>query len=372
MSLRRNPQAVSLHVEDKNVPALKCISLLLLVILPGMAQNLMLQGQVSDETGAVIPNAKILLEDPSGVVRSVQSASDGRYSFSGLPPNDYVLNATAPQLGLKAPLRVTVRSSSQTVNIVLQVFVHTQQVTVDENAKPTVSTDAAANASALVLQGADLDALSDNTDDLAADLQALAGPGAGPNGGSIFIDGFSGGQLPPKNSIREIRINQNPFSPEYDKLGFGRIEIFTKPGTDKFHGDFGYNFATDKWNSRNPYAVEKAPFHLHELREMLSGPLSKRASFNLIFLREWVDNGNVVNAVILNRRPWRSPRSLIRPWPSFAERLSRPALITRSAPTTRSASDILTIAISFAMRAPGHSTSRLGAITTMQSARRYR
>ena len=68
------------------------------------------------------------------------------------------------------------------------------------------------------------------------DLQALAGPSAGPNGGQIYIDGFTGGQLPPKSSIREIRINQNPFSAEYDKLGYGRIEIFTKPGTDKYHG----------------------------------------------------------------------------------------------------------------------------------------
>ena len=49
---------------------------------------------------------------------------------------------------------------------------------------------------------------------LQADLQALAGPSAGPGGGAIFIDGFSGGQLPSKESIREIRINQNPFSPE--------------------------------------------------------------------------------------------------------------------------------------------------------------
>jgi hypothetical protein len=64
----------------------------------------------------------------------------------------------------------------------------------------------------------------------------LAGPSAGPNGGQIYIDGFTGGQLPPKSSIREIRINQNPFSAEYDKLGYGRIEMFTKPGTDKFHG----------------------------------------------------------------------------------------------------------------------------------------
>ena len=95
----------------------------------------------------------------------------------------------------------------------------------------------------VVLRGDDLDALSDDPDDLLSDLQALAGPSAGPNGGSIFIDGFSGGELPPKESIREIRINQNPFSPEYDKLGYGRIEIFTKPGTDKYHGTVNYNFA---------------------------------------------------------------------------------------------------------------------------------
>src|ERR1039457_6917857 len=97
------------------------------------------------------------------------------------------------------------------------------------------------NASALVLRGKDLKALADDPETLQADLEAPAGPSARPGGGSIFIDGFSGGQLPPKDSIREIRINQNPFSPEYDKIGFGRIEIFTKPGTDKFHGAAYYN-----------------------------------------------------------------------------------------------------------------------------------
>ena len=87
-----------------------------------------------------------------------------------------------------------------------------------------------------MIKGKDLDALSDDPDELQSELTALAGPSAGPNGGQIYIDGFTGGQLPPKSSIREIRINQNPFSAQYDKLGYGRIEILTKPGTDKFHG----------------------------------------------------------------------------------------------------------------------------------------
>jgi hypothetical protein len=152
----------------------------------------------------------------------------------------------------------------------------------------------------VVLRGEDLDALSDNPTDLAADLEALAGPAAGPNGGSIFIDGFSGGDLPPKDAIREIRINSNPFSAEYDKLGFGRIEIFTKPGSDKFRGSIGYNFANDFWNSRNAYAAQKAPFHLDEFSGTLSGPINKRASFNFNVIREMNDNGNVINGVTLD------------------------------------------------------------------------
>src|SRR6185437_2556299 len=128
-------------------------------------------------------------------------------------------------------------------DIELQVASTAQKITVAENPGPAVTTDPSNNASALVMRGSDLDALADDPDDLQADLQALAGPSAGPNGGSIFIDGFSGGDLPPKESIREIRINQNPFAPEYDRLGLGRIEIFTKPGADHYRGTINYNFA---------------------------------------------------------------------------------------------------------------------------------
>ena len=86
-----------------------------------------------------------------------------------------------------------------------------------------------------------------------SELSALAGPAAGPNGGQIYIDGFTGGQLPPKSSIREIRINQNPFSAEYDRPGFGRVEIFTKPGTDKFHGNAQLNGFDKAFNTGSPF-----------------------------------------------------------------------------------------------------------------------
>ncbi len=113
--------------------------------------------------------------------------------------------------------------------------------------------------------------LSDDPEDLQADLEAMAGPSAGPGGGSIFIDGFSSGEIPPKESIREVRINQNPFSPEFDKLGLGRIEILTKPGSDQYHASLNYNFANQFWNSRNPYSGPKAPLSLNEFENTLSG-----------------------------------------------------------------------------------------------------
>ena len=223
------------------------------------------------------------------------------------------MSASAPQLTLIAPVKVKLGAAPQTVNLVLSIVAEKQQVTVEESNKPAVSIEASSNASAMVIRGADLDALSDNTDDLAADLTALAGPSAGPDGPGIFIDGFSGGQIPPKSSIREVRINQNPFSPEFDKLGFGRVEILTKPGTDQFHADLGYNIANDALNSRNPYAAQKAPFRLHELREGLSGSLSKKSSFTLNAVREWVDNGNVVNGVVRGSAPAGQSRLPTRP-----------------------------------------------------------
>jgi Carboxypeptidase regulatory-like domain len=281
---------------------LRCLVALGVAVLPVIAQSLTLRGRVTDETGALLPGARIALTGPGGVAKSTRAANDGTFSFSDLPAGEYAVAASAPGLAMAEPLKVSIQSGSQMLTLVLRVAAEKQAVNVQENSGPAVSTESAANASAVVMSGTDLDALSEDPDDLLADLQALAGPGAGPSGGSLFIDGFSGGELPPKNSIREIRINQNPFSPEYDKLGLGRIEIFTRPGTDKFHADLGYNYANDWWDSRNPYAADKAPFHLHELRELVSGALGKRASFSLNLIREWVDNGNAVNAVVVDPR----------------------------------------------------------------------
>jgi len=267
-----------------------------------LAQNSLLRGIVTDDSGAVVPGATVTLAGPAGLEKTTVTGGDGSYTFPALPSGDYVVQASAPQLALPQPRTISLRAGALTLNLRLSVASTTQQIVVEENAGPAVSTDAASNASATVLRGDDLAALSDDPEDLQADLEAMAGPSAGPGGGSIFIDGFSTGELPPKDSIREIRINQNPFSPEFDKLGLGRIEILTKPGSDQYHASLNYNFANQFWNSRNPYSAEKAPLSLNEFENTLSGPINKRTSFALTANQNNVDNGAIVNAVTLDPR----------------------------------------------------------------------
>ena len=263
------------------------------------AQTATLQGRVSDQTGAVIPGAKITASDAAGRKFSVASRIDGTYSIVGLSPGEYSIQAAAPDLTLRGPVEITLQPGVQTQDLQLSVVLVSQQIAVHSSAE-TVTVDPSTNASATVLRGADLNALSDDATDLAADLQALAGPGAGPSGGEVFVDGFSGGEIPSKDSIREVRLNQNPFSPEYDKLGLGRIEIFTKPGSDKFRGTVFYNFSDDFWNSRNPYAAEKAPFLLREYGGNIGGPINVRSSFFMDVRRDATDNGSIINGVTID------------------------------------------------------------------------
>src|ERR1017187_77941 len=277
-----------------------CVFLLGLMTTALAAQTGTLRGQVTDQSGAVIPGASVTLTGAAGLVKTTAADDHGRYVFADLVPGDYVLQVSAPQLVLPRPAKVALKPGLHTLNLQLTVASIAEKLTVQEDAGPSISTGASNNASALVLQGDDLQALSDDPNDLEEDLQALAGPSAGPNGGSLFIDGFSGGELPAKQSIREIRINQNPFSAEYDKLGYGRIEIFTKPGMDKYRATVDYNLGTEVWNSRNPYSAQKAPFLLNEFEGNGGGPIGKRASFTLDAQRNMVDNGSITNGVTLD------------------------------------------------------------------------
>ncbi len=257
-----------------------------------------LRGAVTDPTGAVIPQATVTATSASGKTFTATSDSAGNYVLRGLPPSTYSLRTTATGFAVNTtPAIIVTAGAAKHVDISLAIEVAQQNVEVTTD-NPTVSTDAASNANAVVLKDKDLDQLSDDPDELSAELTALAGPSAGPNGGQIYIDGFTAGQLPPKSAIREIRINQNPFSAEYDKLGFGRIEILTKPGTDKLHGQFFVQGNTKAFNSQNPFATYIPDYHTVQYDGNVSGSLGKKASFFFNFDRRNIQDNNIISATL--------------------------------------------------------------------------
>lgn len=257
-----------------------------------------IRGTVTDPDGALVPQAAVTVASGGGSSKKVTSDASGAFAATQLVPGRYTVTVAAKGFTTATVTDVMVTSGKTTsANVKLDISVESQ-VNVSAQAEG-VSTSPDENANALVIKGKDLDALSDDPDDLQNELTALAGPSAGPSGGEIYIDGFTGGQLPPKSSILEIRINRNPFSAEYDKLGYGRIEILTKPGTQKMHGFFMIDGNDKAFNALNPFVTSEPSYYTTFLVGNVSGSLGKGASwFASVFQRNNHSN-SIINAEIL-------------------------------------------------------------------------
>ncbi len=259
-----------------------------------------LRGQVVDSLGAAIVGATVIAVDANGKEKTTVTNNQGEYTINGLAPGTYVVRTTATGFGFYENAAVNITDGKRE-ELIITLTVEAVTENVEVSGANQISTDSDNNASATVLKDKDLEALPDDPNELEAALQALAGPSAGPNGGQIYIDGFTGGRIPPKDAIREIRINQNPFSAEFERLGFGRIEILTKPGSDKWRGQAFMNFNDESLNSRNPFSLNRASTQQRFYGGNISGPVQKgKSSFFLDVSNRQIDNSAVVNALILD------------------------------------------------------------------------
>ena len=257
-----------------------------------------LRGQVMDSSGGSVANAKVQVTTPAGQILARTTDANGAFAVTDLAPGNYHLAVSVAGFAPNEQGVQITAGQVQQLTVSLEVATQQQEVTVSEVA-PTVDASPSSNASAVVMQGTDLEAFSDDPDQLQADLRALAGPSEGPEGGQIFIDGFTGGQLPPKSSIREVRINVNPFSAEFDQMGFGRIEVLTRPGTNAFHGRFSVLGNASFLNTKSPFvtAANQVPYNTVNYDGNISGALRRVASFTFSAFRRNINNSAIVNAV---------------------------------------------------------------------------
>src|SRR5215475_9701565 len=246
--------------------------IIILFVVNGNAQTARLSGKAVDPSGALIAGADVKLMGPANsTITETKTGPDGSFSIEA-PPGSYALEISAEGLE-KAVQGISIGANNQPLTVTLALPKITQEVSVEEN-PTTISLDPENNQTALVLKEDDIQSLPDDEDELTAYLTELAGPrAAGAGGVQFIIDGFFGARLPPKDQIKEIRINTNPFTTEYSRAGFGRIEIITKPGTGRMRGNLNFNLRNDAMNATQFNAPDKLPYSRQNFQANVSGPI---------------------------------------------------------------------------------------------------
>ncbi len=254
------------------------------------------RGVVLDASGALIVNAAVDLVQ-GGTDRTTRTDRTGHFQFEA-PAGIYSLVIKAagfePFQGTE-----TIVAGGRDVSLRVTLAIRTEQQDVNVPSETAASTDADANKSALVFKGGQLDVFSNDPAIMQLQLQALSG---GSPGGSaaLYVDGFSSGAMPPKENIREVHINENPFKSESSEFGRGRIDIFTKPGSNQWHGSVEFNYGNSTLNARNPYTGPQPAYSNDYSVADLSGPLGKKASIFISAQRSDLSQNAAVNAVTVD------------------------------------------------------------------------
>jgi carboxypeptidase family protein/TonB-dependent receptor-like protein len=258
-----------------------------------------LHGTVVDETNAYIPAAPITLDDGKGNKYTAQTDDRGRYRFNA-KPGIYTLSVEVEGFAKYAEEIDLTGKRKDAFDVKLKVAL-AEQVEVKDNSA-AISTEPDKNLSAITLTEKDLEALPDDPDEMLQTLKQMAGAAGGGDDASVYVGGFrERGQIPPKEAILRISINQNPFSAEYSEPGNFRIEIITKPGADTFHGGFRFNFNDESLNARNASFLDKPAYQMRNFGANFSGPIIRnRWGFFFDMERRDQDENELVNATILN------------------------------------------------------------------------
>lgn len=262
-----------------------------------------IRGVIKDEHGAVIVDAIVTLTRDGERARTTRSDAQGRFGFIGLQSRDYAIKVEAKGFAAYEQLLNMQSLRSEPFTITLYPTVK-ETVVVDADAADAAM-DPERAAGTLILKERDIAALPDDPDELYGRLQLMAASSGGvPGGATVTVDGFIvHGRLPSKGSIREIRINPDLYSAEYDKAPYrgGRIEILTKPGAEAFHGSAFFSFNDSALNARNAFALTRPPSRTRRYGIDFGGPIVPRKSgFYINLERRDIDEANIINALVLN------------------------------------------------------------------------
>src|SRR5437879_2696367 len=267
-------QSYAVSIFTRNMKHGRCLIFILFLFAANVqAQTVKLSGTAVDSSGGLVVGADVTLLGPGDTAVAItKTGPDGIFNLEATP-GAYALEISAEGFEKIVQGISIAPTNNRPVAVNLSIAKITQEVEVQDDPK-LISLTPDNNQTALVLKEDDIQSLPEDEDELTNYLTQLAGPRAAATGGVQFmVDGFLGGRIPPKDQIREIRINTNPFTTEYSRAGFGRIEIITKPGTGRMRGNFNFNLRNDALNATQFNAPQKLPYSRQNFQGNMSGPL---------------------------------------------------------------------------------------------------
>jgi len=234
---------------------------------------------VIDQSGAIIPNAivtAVRMDDPAKTVLGpVKTTDKGLATLTDLQPGVYLIEAEFPGFDKRTMKDVRLRSGENKQVAILVIQGLQDSVTVARD-KQIAATDPKSTFETK-LSREQIEALSDDPDDMRRQIMEMGGPDA-----VLRIDSFVGGQLPPKSQIKSIHIARDQFAAESHFAGAHFIDIITQPGMGPIRGGTNFRLRDSALNARNPMTATKGAEQTRSYGFNLGGSLLKnRTSFNL-------------------------------------------------------------------------------------------
>ncbi|HEY7544556.1 MAG TPA: TonB-dependent receptor, partial [Blastocatellia bacterium] len=236
-----------------------------------------------DPMGAAIVAAKVRVKSKDGDERVAETNEKGEATIAGVRPGRYQVVVKAEGFTAREFKDYNLRAGNNRLSASLEVAGVNEVEVVSED-KAEKASDPRATALTNTLTPEQIAKLPDDPEEMEQALKQMAGPGA-----TLRVNGFTGGRLPPKNQIREIRFKLNPFAAESHESSFFGIDIITKPGIDTWHSSLNFGFRDESLNARNAFAPMEGPEQNRRYSFTLDGPLWRNRT-SLFFSADGFDN----------------------------------------------------------------------------------
>src|SRR5688500_6882363 len=234
---------------------------------PAFAQEVQqaeLRVTVIDQTGASIPMARVRVTPATGAPVEAIVNDRGQTTLSALPIGNVQLHVESDGFS-PVDRMVTLRRGSTNQTITLNIAGLQEEIVVSD----ATADDTRGNSLTTTLEEDEIAELSDDPDELRAQLEALTG-----GAGAVFqVNGFRGGRLPNRDEIRQIRFRTNSFSADNHDADRVQVEIITRPGLTQWNGNGNVGLRNDVLNARNAFARSETPEQFRRFNAGLRGPL---------------------------------------------------------------------------------------------------